>query len=879
MMRSFQPRAGLLAIVIVGVGCSGAGGGCGGLTPLPGGARYTGPKSDNAVQIRLSPNGLNYLNSNWQQLISLFAPGNKLSFPFPCTQQNVPVIGDVYLADQGNASGTGKLDGQCNSSDLPANIDITVTSFGLVPQPPDKLTVNMRVQINTPRIMLKKGCIECSIDFDSNRDPGGGSCPTSLPDGGTTTGNLNNCNQLGATVQFTIDQKWDKLLAFSITSVDGTQVCGASGAPNKPRCFDPGDLDLNDECSSVLSGCYACSFVCDVADWDPIKNFLLELLSPMLQDQIKKQVAAQSCETCGAGKPVCPTVGTAVSACQNGQCIDSATSKCVPRFLGVEGRLTLASLLGGFGVPQTAAMDLSVAAGSNVSVDQGVNLGMRGGTKAVAAAPCVPPSAAPSLPAVNAPNFDDPAVAPPGYHVGMGISQPFMQLAFHEAHQSGALCLQVTSATVGMINTGLFKTFLPSLGRLATRDGLDAPMMIVLRPARPPSLTVGLGTFDPVTKKPLKPLLQVGLADLTIDFYAMIDDRYARLFSLTADIALPLSLIFTGCDKVTPALGELKSLITNIRTANSEMLAEDPKVLVDLIPAVIGLAEPALAGALTGFTLPQLGQFKLKVNKTTGLGQITGTENFNHLGIYATLLPVNATCAVASPLTVAALKESQMPPAEQMRLVGAPLPWPTAVLDVKALGGSGTPEFAYRIDDGMWSTFLAANALGELHVSHPAFLMQGLHQIEVRSRFAEDAHGISSPVTVGFRVDWEPPEVALQLDRASDRILVSATDVVSPPAALLYSYAVGGGAFSEWGAPREIMASAVEQQGGVTVRVRDELGNVGQAAWKVPQVALRPEPESDPVPGGPSAGCTSAAGLPAAGLLLGLAALLRRRRR
>jgi uncharacterized protein (TIGR03382 family) len=242
-------------------------------------------------------------------------------------------------------------------------------------------------------------------------------------------------------------------------------------------------------------------------------------------------------------------------------------------------------------------------------------------------------------------------------------------------------------------------------------------------------------------------------------------------------------------------------------------------------------------------------------------------------------LPLNGVCAVASPTTAASLKQSIMPKAEQMRLVGQPLPWPSAILDVRALGGSGTPEFAYRIDDGMWSTFLAANEKSELEVTHPVFLIQGQHQIEVRSRYAEDAHGVSTPVKLGFLVDWEPPEVNLALDREADRITVAANDVITPAAALQYSYAVGSDAFSDFGAPREIMLSAVEQLGGVTVRVRDEMGNVGEAKWKVPVVALRPEGSAaDPVTG-PAAGCASAAGLPIAGLALALASLLRRRRK
>jgi hypothetical protein len=866
MKPSFQPRSGLLAIVVVAaVGCGGAGGGCG-LAPFPNNARYSGTKSDHSVAIRLSPNGINYLNTNWQQLIGMFAPGNTLTLPVGCMRQNVAVVGDVTIADQGNAAGTGRMDGQCNANDLPAQVQATITGFNLTPQAPDRLQATISVSIATGKIYARTNngnsvlCLflssaACSIDFNTAR---------SAP----------NTNTITAQVRFSIDTKWDKLLAFEVvTPIQGTGICGSQ------PCLQPSDLDISGEntCGDIW---------CGLADWDPVKNLLLQALGPTLQTQIANAIAAQSCESCGTGLPACPTVGTATSSCVSGKCMDMSVTpnKCVPRFLGVEGRVALSSLLGGFGVPATAALDLSLAAGSPVNppsqiVDQGINLGMRGGLKAVAVAPCVAPVAAPALSMVNPPNFDDPAIAPSGYHVGLGISQPFMQLAFHEAQQSGALCIQVNSSTVGLINTGLFKTFLPSLGRLATRDGLDAPMMVVLRPARPPTVKVGLGTFDPVTKKPIKPLLEVGLPDLSIDFYAMIDERYARLFTLTADISLPLSLIFTGCDTVSPALGDLKTLITNIRTANSEMLAEDPKVLADLIPAVIGLAEPALTGALSGFDLPQLGQFKLKVNKTTGLSQITGTENYNHLGIYATLLPLNGVCAVASPTTAASLKQSIMPKAEQMRLVGQPLPWPSAILDVRALGGSGTPEFAYRIDDGMWSTFLAANEKSELEVTHPVFLIQGQHQIEVRSRYAEDAHGVSTPVKLGFLVDWEPPEVNLALDREADRITVAANDVITPAAALQYSYAVGSDAFSDFGAPREIMLSAVEQLGGVTVRVRDEMGNVGEAKWKVPVVALRPEGSAaDPVTG-PAAGCASAAGLPIAGLALALASLLRRRRK
>ncbi len=862
--------SGALALAVFGVlqvmGCSGAGAGCTSLAPIPTG-RYAGPKNDNAVNLRLSPNGVTYLNNNWQTLVDAFAPGRRLDVPVACMKTNVPVLGDVYIADQGgnpNGCDGSCNDGKCDANDKPANVAITVTGFSLTPKAPDQIEATLGLTINTGKIYLTSpGTIcdlLCSIDFNAATNPP-------------------NTNTVAATVKFSIDQKWDKVLSFDVTSIDGTQVCGASGAPAAPKCFDPADLTLARE-----SG--LCSYVCSAADWAPIKNFVLQQVSPMLQDKIKAAVAAQRCEACGTGLPTCPksTDGTNTQAqCSAaGTCVDPGNANaCVPRFLGVEGRLDLGSFLSSFGAPANAQADLSLAAGSSVTVDQGLSFGTRVGIQAVQAAPCVVPQAPPPMVAVAPPNFDAEAPAPHPtrgqYHAALGFSSPFMNVTMHEAHQAGALCLSLSTANVGLVNTGLFKTFLPSLGKLATRDGKDAPMMVVLRPAKSPTIVVGEGTYDPVTKKPIKPLILLTLPDLSIDFYAQLDDRYARLFTLTADITLPLSLIFEGCDKVTPAIGDLKQLVANIRTANSEMLAEDPKVLADLIPAVVGLAEPALAGALKPFQLPPVGQFKLQVAAVKGVGNITGSDAYNHLGIYAYLLPINATCAVSAPVLSASLLRSVMPRASDMRLHGQTLAWPEAVLAVSALNKPGSPEFSYRVDRGLWTDFVDAPG-GELVVSHPAFLMQGVHQIEVRARTAEDPHGISAPSSVGFLVDWEAPELALSLDRAADRVVVSAHDVVTADGALQFAYAIGQGAFSEFGPARPISLAAVEEQGGVTVRVRDELGNVAEKAWRAPTVALRDEVPAD-LPGAksmPGFGCSTVGGSSLLGLVA-LALMLRRR--
>ncbi len=851
----------------VAFSCSGASAGCGGMTPIPSG-RYMGQKNDNAVNVRVTGNGISYINSNWQNLVEAFAPGGHLDVEVPCEKRNVDGMGQTVIADQGNAVGNGRNDGACNAQDLPAKIGATITSFKLVPKPSDKISVELGVNIsakiyatNLFDILPGVPCnIQCSLSYDSGMAG----------------------NTFAAVIRFTVDSKWDNLIAFNISSLDGTDVCGSLGASDKPMCLDAAGINL--------AGQGGCGFICDAANWAPLKKLVLQIISPLIQGRIRSAANSQACQTCGAGKGTCPQLSGATSACLNADnkqacsgdnclCFDSVTNACVPRLLGVEGRVSVAPLLASFGVAGDATMDLSVGLGSSVTIDQGISLGTRVGVQAVSVAGCVTPQPSPSIVSVPAPNFDGEASAGSTYHVGLGISSSFLNVAFHQAQQAGALCLQLGTNNIGLINTGLFKTFLPSLGKLASRDGKDAPMLIALRPGRSPLVSVGLGTYDPITKRPIKPLLTMSLPELGIDIYALIDDRFVRLFTLTADVTLPMSLIFEGCDKVSPALGDLRMLVANIKTSNSELLAEDPKVLEDLIPAVIGLAEPALANLLKPFQLPALGSFKMKVNETKGIGNVGGgSDAYYHLGIYATLLPANASCAVSSPRTVVSIKESVMPKAEEMRLVGHALPWPKAVLNVKALGKDGTPEFAYRIDDGLWSTFFPAPD-GVFEVSHPRFLLQGVHTISVRSRVAEDQHGISPAEQVSFVVDWEAPSIFVAPDPASDRLVVTAHDVVSADSALQFAYGVGTEAVGGFGPAREVSLSAVEAAGGVTIHVRDELGNVGEYTYRAPVVALRPEGQAKgnvSLDKMPLTGCSSLGGLELLGLLA-LAAIRRRR--
>jgi hypothetical protein len=866
-----------LAPLAAFLSCSGGGlgGGCSCLPPIPGG-HYQGPKTDDPIAVRLSSAGIASFNKTWPSLINSISDGGVFHVPVPCSVISAPVLGDFVIADQGtpgcSSTSCGYMDGKCDSNpasstyDFPADVPIRVTGFSLAAQPPDSVVATVQVAINTAPIDIDTvdrnyaACLflspaRCTAQFQSSRENP-------------------SYNQFSATVQLTIDTKWDKLLAFKITALNGIGLCGGPNVPPPPNCLDPNAVNL--------SGVGTCGDV-----WCGVANFALDYILPYLSNILQPFVLSfannLACESCATTADCLQLPPNAASTCINGICKDAAnTAQCVPTLLGIQGRLAPATLLGKFGVPPTAQLDLMVAGGANVAVGSGIDLGTRAGINAVGLANCVPKAPAPALPQLTAPNFD--GDAPDGgnpYHVALGVSEPFMNLGLYAADQSGALCVGLTNAQFALISTGTFGAFLPSLGKLARRDGQDAPMLIALRPQTPPSVTVGAGTFDPVTKMPIDPLLTLSMPNLAIDFYAMFDGRYARLFTLTADLNVPLSLIFNGCSSVEAALGNVSNLITNVRTTPSEILAEDPALLGQIVPTLLGLAGPLLQSLLKPIALPAVLGLQLEVDSAKGIQPIAGTRNYNYLAIYARMFAAGQ-CAVGVPTTLARLAQAIIPPADRMHLGTGELPLPVAVLDVKMIGMSGTAEFGYRVDDGLWHAFQTADPAGQLQVSDPAFLLQGIHRIDVRSRSSDEPRGISAPVSVGFLVDWEPPEVFLTVDRPNNTIHVAAHDVVTADPGLSYSYAVGQDAASEFGPARPIDLAAVDAAGGLTVRVRDQAGNVGEATYRAATVAVRGTGSaavSIPTAAEEGGGCSTAGGGPALWWAWSLAGGMWRRRR
>jgi hypothetical protein len=143
----------------------------------------------------------------------------------------------------------------------------------------------------------------------------------------------------------------------------------------------------------------------------------------------------------------------------------------------------------------------------------------------------------------------------------------------------------------------------------------------------------------------LEPLLTLALQDLGLDFYALIADRQVRLFTLTADVSLPVGLRFDGCGQVVPVLGDLGTALSNVRAGDSELLAEDPAVLAALVPTLLAAARPALAGSLGAIALPAVAGFRLEGGDARGLGPIAGSAAYRHLAFFTRLAPADGGCA------------------------------------------------------------------------------------------------------------------------------------------------------------------------------------------------------------------------------------------
>lgn len=651
--------------------------------------------------------------------------------------------------------------------------------------------------------------------------------------------------------------------------------------------------------------------------WDALPCAGLGLLEGTIKDQIagqfepiiKSAVDSFLCTPCGEGG-VCPG-GSTCDATTN-LCMETQGGQCRPQQLGYEGALSLAELLGGFGAAGANPMYLSLyPADYGDAVGGGLSLGIQTGATAEHN-PCVAYHEPPSGARVPRSTQLEGPLSPSGqaFDAGIAISERFIEHALWAFYTSGGICLEIGG--IEQLSSGTLGLLLRSLDRLT--DGRNRPIFIRFNPRMPPTATLGAGTvsYDAAsgTYNLEEPLITVEVNNLDIDLYLFAFDRYVRLMTINADVALPIGLAVTPANELVPVLGDLQSAFTRIEVRNAELLDDDPQIIASLLPSLIAGFLPQLAGGLTNpIALPDLAGFSLSVQ------EITSIENNTLLAIFAGLEYVPPAGLRIATDTRATLTRLDLPARDFADADGS-IDWarhgirpsdvyPVAHLELAGVAPaarSGALEYSYRIDDGLWSLFTPDT---RLRLAHPTLLIPGRHRIEVRSRLQGDYRTLDpTPAVIDVVVDWAPPRIDdLALDGTLARI--SAHDLVSGPAELRYRYRVDGQSWSaESPSPAfELRGFALDTARTVEleVEVQDAQGNRATttrsltlpalAAPKAPKaVAAAADPTAAAAPssdddadcacsGVRSSGGGTRAPLPAAFALSALGALLIFRRR
>lgn len=556
--------------------------------------------------------------------------------------------------------------------------------------------------------------------------------------------------------------------------------------------------------------------------------------------------------------------------------------------LGQESRFDMASFMSAFSPRTVGVMDYMMWAGGYAAAEnQGMSLGVMGGFRAAkhnncvpdcekAGATCTPPQKV----AISRSTAFAGNTRPDGkpFDVGIGVHAKTLDVAAYAMYSSGGLCLDVSTDTVSQLSSAMFGLLVPSMNSLT--GGANVPMMLSVRPRKPPSVELGKGTYHKDKDGTVvidDPLIKIKAKDFAADIYVLLDERFVRLFTVVGDLEVPALLYPDATGKLQIILGSLTKSLSNIKIENNDLITEDPKNLAQLFPTILGLAASFLSSGFDPIELPSLSGIKLDLSN----GAITTTDSQQMLAIFADLALATNTAGDPYPYddrgrvqTFASVERIEVPPTAAFAVGPAfdPAGGPAVHLALAAAlprASAGKPvEYSYRVDGGFFTPFTDG---ARLTIRDPLLWLQGRHTVEVMARVAGEPMTLDpTPVKLPVLIDTVPPTVRLIPTPGGVRAEV--VDLVTPPEGLRLSWSVGGAAFGSWSADADARGLTLPRGTAVAVRVRDEVGNVSSAGLPVGSVlaGLAAEP-GDADAGGCAVSAAADKRGPALGLLWGLA--------
>jgi hypothetical protein len=545
---------------------------------------------------------------------------------------------------------------------------------------------------------------------------------------------------------------------------------------------------------------------------------------------------------------------------------------------GIEARYDLAALLAAFDPSASGQLDYFVWGGGYAQTENsGVSAGAMGGFRAAKHNPCVPnceqagaQCSPPPKAAITRSSVFRNNTRPDGksFHVGIGIHRQTLDQAAYGLYSSGALCLDVSSELSTQLNSGLFALLVPSINVLTA--GEQVPILLAVRPQKPPTVTLGDGKWhtdkdgNPVIDDPL---VKIAAKDFSADVYAMIEQRWVRLFSVRGDLDVPVLVYADGQGLLQPMIGDLSKALSNIKVENSEMLTEDPAKLATLFPTVLNVAAGMFSTTFDPIALPDFAGIKLGLDS----GSIASVDSKNVLAVFTTLQLTSSTSAPGDLLADgrdsqrvearARVVKLEVPPTAAFAIthpdfrpeggpavtleLGAVLPAPPGACPRESSSPLGLArdgiEWSVRVDGGFWRPWTTSR---RMVLRDPRFWLQGEHRVEVQARLANRHETTDlSPVELTLLIDTVKPKV--RLTRSASGLRAEVSDLVTPSKQLALRWIVDGkpveGAVVDGVATLRVPADAR-----VSLVVEDKAGNVARSTeTRVADVALPPSAETE----------------------------------
>lgn len=819
-----------------GGGCTGCGAGCGGMTPLPGGFP-TGQTVENAATVRISKQGLGFVEQNLGPIAStvMGAKNGALDLEIPKIPFAVP---DAILAFDVNGEICPEgADPNANPPRCVARARLGEAKFEL-----DSLL---------PNALRVKGTIPLKLDDTPVKitDPFGGTIHVGYGASTSCDAEKPIVSEKALPITITIP-----IVAETVPPRVGYSKVDVDGAT-----FDLSELKSDDVRMCATCGAFPSAFCNAILNWGFLKGKIVDSIKGSLDGQLKGALKSYLCTKPNPTLvPSCP-LDSGPDDTKTYCVYDSDHARCVPTLLGTDAHVDLGGFLASISPTTAGGLDFGVASfgamkpfpslspnGTGRS-ENGITLGMVGGVAPQPPSKCVPQAAVTipkdiPLPDELAPKTPELASTP---HVSVALAGRFLEYAFTNVYNSGLLCLNVSSDQSDLLKSGLLSILIPSI-RSLTFEQADAAAAVATRPQKPPIVKLGGGT-DPIKD----PLIRLTVPSLAIDFYIWSFDRYVRVFTYTADLAVPIQLQTGKSDKnptggLLPSIGEVS--VTNGLVTNGEVLLLDsPETVAQSLTTIVGSLSQQLIGAgLPAVSLSGATQ-SLGLDLEVSLIKKLHKNDDDFLALFASLskTPPGKTTDTGGKMIAGNTNGSAD---------GAPF------LDLTLEGEDGL-EYSWWVDQGTRSPWSTER---RVHIEGQPLALQGKHVLHVTSRrIGETPSEDPTPAAFDFTIDRLPPMA--RLERRDGIARLAAWDLVS--SSVKARYRRGDGAFGAW-EPADGLA--VNGTGRLEVEVADESGNVTTLSDEAP-------PPAD------SAGCTMARGNAGpAGLwlsvALGAAALLRRRR-